>query len=89
MRDTPLIESGVPLPDERERWLKLLNAMRYGDSVVLPSGKELAHIRKAATRMKKKHNDFKLRTKVLYEDNQATGEIRVWKIKNETTTNPS
>ena len=75
-----VIESGVPLFDpgrSKDRWVRLINAMKFEDSTILKTSGEVVSFR---MNCKKLGFDCKSRA-VRDEQGKTTPSTRVWKVK--------
>ena len=75
-----VIESGVPLfdPDKsKDRWVRLINAMKFEDSTILKTSGEVVSFRMACKRL-----GFNCKSRAIRDkEGKATSNVRVWKVE--------
>jgi len=75
-----VIESGVPLfdPDKsKDRWVRLINAMKFKDSTILKTSGDVVSFRMACKRL-----GFNCKSRAIRDkEGKATSNVRVWKVE--------
>jgi|TARA_A100001515_G_scaffold144223_2_gene147657 hypothetical protein len=80
--DGYVIESGIPISIDprksKDKWLRLTNAMKIGDSTILKTSGEVASFRQAC-----KKSGFNCKSRAIRDENgKVLPDTRVWKVSN-------